>query len=80
MSRFAQGKNDFIENIGDEGIRYEGGRAAANENLITEISTNGLCKTTEQTGLDRKTIRAILKGRKVKASTLSKVVMGLRRG
>jgi len=45
---------------------------------MAEISERGLRKTTKQTGLDRKTIRAILKGKKVKASTLAKVVMGLR--
>jgi len=38
----------------------------------------GLRKTTKETGLDRKTIRAILNGKKVKASTLAKVVIGLR--
>jgi len=32
----------------------------------------------QQTGLDRKTIRAILNRKKVKASTLVKVVMGRR--
>ncbi len=36
-------------------------------------------KSTRQTKLDRKTIRAILKGEKVKASTLVKVVMGYER-
>jgi len=46
--------------------------------LIAEISARGLRKTTKQTGLDRKTIRAILNGKKVKDSTLAKVVMGLR--
>jgi hypothetical protein len=40
-------------------------------------SARGLRKTTKETGLDRKTIRAILNGRKVKASTLTKVVIGL---
>ena len=33
--------------------------------------------STKETGLDRKTIRAILNGKKVKASTLAKVVIGL---
>jgi predicted transcriptional regulator len=51
---------------------------AANESLVAEISGSGLRKTTKKTGLDRKTIRAILKGKKVKASTLAKVVNGLR--
>jgi len=55
-----------------------GGRVAVNESLITEISGRGLRKTTKETGLDRKTIRAILIGKKVKAVTLAKVVMGLR--
>jgi len=32
----------------------------------------------EDTGLDRKTIRAVLNGRKVKAATLAKVVVKLR--
>jgi hypothetical protein len=77
VSRFEQGKGDFIENIDDVCIHYDGGRVAANESLIAEISARGLRKTTKQTGLDRKTIRAILKGKKVKASTLAKVVMGL---
>jgi hypothetical protein len=31
-------------------------------------------------GLDRKTIRAIVNRKKVKASTLAKVVMGMREG
>ena len=47
--------------------------------LIAEISARRLRRTTKVTGLDRKTIRAILNGRKVKASTLVKVVMGLQR-
>jgi len=59
-------------------IHHDGGRVAANESLIAEISARGLRKTTKQTGLDRKTIRAILNGKKVKDSTLAKVVMGLR--
>jgi hypothetical protein len=78
VSRFEQGKDDFIENIDDMCIHYDGGRVAANESLVEEISTRGLRKTTKQTGLDRKTIRAILKGKKVKAATLAKVVMGVR--
>lgn len=77
VSRFEQGKDDFIENIDDVCIHYDGGRVAANESLIAEISTRGLRKTTKETGLDRKTIRAILKGKKVKASTLARVVTGL---
>jgi hypothetical protein len=78
VSRFEQGQDDFIQNIDDVCIHYEGGRVAANEALITEINERGLRKTTKQTGLDRKTIRAILKGKKVKASTLAKVVVGMR--
>jgi uncharacterized protein YggL (DUF469 family) len=78
VSRFEQGINDFIETIDDECIRYDGGRVAANESLIAEISARGLRKTTRETGLDRKTIRAILNRRKVKASTLAKVVIGRR--
>jgi hypothetical protein len=78
VSRFEQGKDDFIENIDDVCIHYNGGRVAANESLITEINSRGLRKTTKETGLDRKTIRAILNGKRVKASTLGKVVTGLR--
>jgi len=78
VSRFEQGKDDFIENIDDVCIHYDGGRVAANDNLVAEISAPGLRKTTKETGLDRKTIRAILNGKKVKASTLAKVVVGLR--
>lgn len=78
VSRFEQGKGDFIENIDDECIHYDGGRVSANESLIAEINARGLRKTTKETGLDRKTIRAILKGKKVKASTLAKVVIGIR--
>ena len=80
VSRFEQGKDDFIENIDDVCIHYDGGRVAANGSLITEISRRGLRKTTKETGLDRKTIRRILNRKKVKASTLVKVVVGLREG
>jgi hypothetical protein len=72
VSRFEQGKNDFIERIDDVCIHYDGGRVAANDSLIAEISARGLRKTTKETGLDRKTIRAVLNGKKVKASTLAK--------
>jgi len=78
VSRFEQGKDDFIENIDDVCIHYDGGRVAANESLIAEIRGRGLRKTTKETGLDRKTIRGILNGKKVKASTLAKVVIGMR--
>jgi len=78
VSRFEQGKDDFIENIDDVCIHYDGGRVAANEGLVAEISAHGLRKTTKETGLDRKTIRRILNRKKVKGSTLAKVVMGLR--
>jgi hypothetical protein len=59
-------------------IHYDGGRVAANESLVTEISARGLRKTTKETGPDRKTIRGIVNGKKVKASTLAKVMIGLR--
>ncbi|HEV2304199.1 MAG TPA: hypothetical protein VGR93_01650 [Candidatus Acidoferrales bacterium] len=74
VSRFEQGKDDFIENIDDACIHYDGGRVAANETTIAEISGQGLRKTAKQTGLDRKTVRAIIKGKKVKIGTLAKVV------
>src|SRR5215831_19361133 len=77
VSRFEQNKDDFIENIDDVCIHYDGGRVAANESLVAEISKRGLRQTTRDTGLDRKTIRAVLTRKKVKASTLAKVVMGL---
>jgi hypothetical protein len=80
VSRFEQGKDDFIENIDDLCIHYDGGRVAANESLMAEIKKRGLRRATKETELDRKTIRAILNGKKVKASTLAKVVMGLREG
>ena len=77
VSRFEQGTDDFIENIDDVCIHYEGGRVAANESLIAEIRAHGLRKTTKETRLDRKTIRGMLNGKKLKASTLAKVVIGL---
>jgi hypothetical protein len=58
---------------------HDGGRVTANESLISQISARGLRRTTKVTGLDRKTIRGILKGKKVKASTLAKMVIGLQR-
>ncbi len=79
VSRFEEGKNDFIESVDDMGIHYNGGRVAANESLIAEISRHGLRHTTKQTHLDRKTIRAVLKGQKVKISTLATMIMGLRK-
>jgi len=78
VSRFEQGKGDFIENIDDICIHYDGGRVAANEGLVAEINMRGLRRATKETGLDRKTIRAVLNRKKVKVSTLVKVVMGLR--
>jgi hypothetical protein len=77
ISRFEQGQDDFIENIEDSVIRYDGGRVAANESSKAEIKKLGLRKTTKETGLDRKTIRAVLTEEKVKVSTLAKVVNGL---
>lgn len=79
VSRFEQGKDDFIENIDDVCIHYDGGRVAANASLIAEISSRGLRKTTKETGLDRKTIRAVINRKKVKIATLAKIVIGLQR-
>ncbi len=78
ISRFEQGKGDFIGNIDDACIQYDGGRVAANESLIAELKQRGLRSTTKQTGLDRKTIRAIVNGEKVKQSTLAKIVVAMR--
>jgi uncharacterized protein YggL (DUF469 family) len=78
VSRFEQGKDDFIENIDDACIHYDGGRVSANESLISEIRERSLRKATRETKLDRKTIRAVLNGKKVKKSTLAKIVIGLR--
>jgi hypothetical protein len=78
VSRFEQGKDDFIENFDDVCIHYDGGRVAANESLIAEISARGLRRTTMTTGVDRKTIRRVVSGKQVKVSTLGKIVIGLR--
>ncbi|MGA9972665.1 MAG: hypothetical protein WBQ07_20190 [Candidatus Acidiferrales bacterium] len=78
ISRFEQGQDDFIENIDDACIRYDGRRAAANKSLIAEIKVHGLRKTSKESGLDRKTIRAILNQKEVKTSTLAKVAIWLR--
>jgi len=78
VSRFEQSKDDFIENIDDVCIHYDGGRVVANESLVAEITARALRKSTKETGLDRKTIRAILNGKRVKTSTLAKAVIGLR--
>ena len=77
VSSFEQGKDDFIENIDDVCIHYDGGRVTADESLRAEISGRGIRKTTTETGLDRKTIRAILNRKTVKVSTLAKVVIGI---
>jgi lambda repressor-like predicted transcriptional regulator len=58
-------------------VPYDGGRVAANESVIAEIGERGLRRTAKKIGLDRKTIRGILKRKGVKASTLAKVVIGL---
>jgi len=60
-------------------IYYDGGRVADSETLLAEIAAHGLRKTTKETARDRQTIRAILKGKKVKASTLAKVAVGIRK-
>ena len=78
VSRFEQGKDDFIENIDDVCIHYDGGLVAANESLREELLKHGLRLTTRKTGLDRKTVRAISNGAHVKRSTLAKVVAGMR--
>jgi len=54
VSGFEQGKDDFIENIDDDCIHYDGGRVTANESLVAEISARGVRKATKLTGLDRK--------------------------
>lgn len=45
---------------------------------VAEISARGLRRTTKATVLDRKTIRRILNRKKVKASTLAKMIMLLK--
>ena len=79
VSRYEHGKTDFIENIDDVCIHYDGGRVAANENLIAEIVARGLRRTTRATGLDRKTIRSVINRKRVKIATLAKIVIGLQR-
>ena len=78
VSRFEQGKDDFIENIDDVCIHYDGGRVAANESLLEAMNAASLRKLAKRTGLHKETIIAIRRGQKVKASTLAKVVVGLR--
>jgi hypothetical protein len=78
VSRFEQGKDDFIENIDDECIHYDGGRVAANRSLLEAMNAASLRKLAKRTGLHKETIIAIRRGRKVKLSTLAKVVMGIR--
>jgi hypothetical protein len=56
------------------GIRYDGGRVAANEDFLNKIKWLGLRRMTRESGLDRKTIRQIAFGQKVKLSTLAKVI------
>jgi hypothetical protein len=51
VPRFEQGKSDFIENIDDMCIHYDGGRVAAKEILVEEISTRGLRKQPKRRGL-----------------------------
>jgi hypothetical protein len=50
----------------------------ANEDFLSKIKRLGLRRMTRVTGLDRKTIRQISLGQKVKLSTLAKVVGTLR--
>lgn len=71
-------KDDFIENIDDVCVRYEAGRVAANEVIKQEIRKVGLRQATRDTGLDRKTVRAVANGELVKPSTLAKVMKGLK--
>ena len=44
VSRFEQGKDDFIENVDDVCIHYDGGRVVANESLVGEIRGRGITK------------------------------------
>lgn len=78
VSRFEQGKDDFIENIDDVCIHYDGGRVAANESLLEAMNEASLRQLAKRTGLHKETIITIRRGQKVKLSTLAKVVMGLR--
>jgi hypothetical protein len=50
ISRFEQGQDDFIENIDDAFIRYDGGRVAANESLKAENQKAWITKNHEGDG------------------------------
>jgi hypothetical protein len=78
VSRFEQGNGDFIEYIDDECIHYDGGRVAASEDFLNKIKRLGLRRMTRGTGLDRKTIRQVSLGQRVKLSTLAKIIGALR--
>jgi|SRR6516162_1938352 hypothetical protein len=47
--------------------------------MTARNALRGLRQTTRDTGLDRKTIRAVLNRQKVKTATLAKLVIGLQR-
>lgn len=51
VSRFEQGKDDFIENIDDMCIHYDGGRVAASESVRGEIRAFGFRKASRKTTL-----------------------------
>ena len=50
VSRFEQGKDDFIENIDDVCIHYDGGRVAANESLNRRDQRAWIAKNNERDG------------------------------
>jgi hypothetical protein len=50
ISRFDQGQDDFVENIEDAVIRYDGGRVAANESLKAENQKAWITKNNEGDG------------------------------